>query len=178
MAQKRMLDVFQKNQAYEEFNDDHLYYIVKAAGNVEVRACKRTDIDRVLGMYKYIRTVMSSFTPLTAKWAWPKKYPLVADITGGELTHLFPHNEWERTSYSLGGTACAFISEMSFDELKDWFNFLFWDTSTEYMVKHGLPTREDCKVWERFIWDEKHLSTEQKEYLIEMISEYMDPIPL
>lgn len=158
--------VFNVVDASPKASNYKVYYFVTAGkGNKELRAC-----NYVLGA----KTLDEAYTLLGVE-----KHPTFGTIpvvVSKQNPTTFPHYEWEYTAYSLDDHSMEFFAE-KYESVEEWLNHLFWDSSTEYMVKFGLPTQADIEQWKRMVATDKFqkFTNEQKESLITIMKEYLEP---
>jgi hypothetical protein len=96
-------------------------------------------------------------------------YPI---LTPKEFPNVYPHIDSERTDYALGSTMDIIRSYAKAD-LEAFLEHVFWESSTDYIVANGLPTKEDVKCWQRTINRREDLSVDARTSLVSTCELYI-----
>lgn len=88
---------------------------------------------------------------------------------------MFPRHEWERTPFSFDMNKK--YDSNSYEQLINWMDYVFWDSSTEFMLRMGMPTKEDVNVWIEYVKDRKDFTDKQITSLVGQCQAYLQEQP-
>jgi hypothetical protein len=153
-------------QLKEYVPEDFFYYYVAINvinptdeySNMKLFACNSLD------------DIETNYNLLNSEVSWP--YPVLVSKTDPTK---YPHIESQRTTYSLDDTMDT-IRAQPFKQLEYYLNYVFYDTSTDFMVTYGMPTHEDVKCWMLAINERTDLSLDEKTSLITTCINYINGV--
>lgn len=147
--------MMKSSELLDAFDCQSIRYFVKAGDTVEVRECPVNCVDQLPEFYKI----------------WHNQLHPIFEVLKED--YRLPHISWERTPYSLCEEYIHRVISSSHCELVKWVDYLFWETSSDYIIKFGLPTNADVQHWIEVIKTREDLSSEEKSELIELCKDYL-----
>ncbi len=82
-------------------------------------------------------------------------------------------NETTYKSFYNNDNMLIIISQHSAERVSDYLSYLFWDTSTVFIAKNGMPTNEDTLLYIEIISNREDLTEDQKNKIIKDCNDYI-----
>lgn len=96
------------------------------------------------------------------------------------MSNVIPHISTERTKYSDPAHLASCAKDDPNSQL-DYLVWLFWDTSTTFMINSGMPTNADVEEWIKVFKKRKDADSAGVQKLIaecvDYITPYVEPEP-
>ncbi len=82
-------------------------------------------------------------------------------------------NETAYKSFYNNDNMLSIIRQQSADRVSDYLAYLFWDTSTDFISKNGMPTNEDALLYIEIISNREDLTEDQKNNITKDCNDYI-----
>lgn len=95
-----------------------------------------------------------------------------ANIFNVMQTIIIPHDPTLQTHWSDDEGESKF-KLLDRTALSNWVAYVLWESTTEFMVTHGMPTTADVKCWVRWLRERPDEPTEEIQNAIEYCVDYL-----